>query len=296
MDTSDNEGKVVFTDALTLKFEGENVIDVSELLGYISGLNYAYQACLDSEYHSPSMKLQVVAIQQGSFELVLQSVVTLLPDLITYIPDAIGSFKTLLEIAKLKRALKGKEPQKIENDGKSCKITNHDGETTYHNCTVTNIYFNNPAVDEGLTAAFNALQVTNPRNAVHLTSGENSVVIDKADYTDMSAHIISKKNDDSVQASRFDAKLRIRKLDFIGDTMWSFVDEYGKNLTATIEDEMFSKGVKTGVIKLSANDILNVRLRVEASLDKYMNVGKKRYFVEAVLSYDSPIKTEQIKV
>ena len=43
VEMNDSEGRVVFTDSLTLKFEGENVIDVQELLGYVSGLNCAYQ-------------------------------------------------------------------------------------------------------------------------------------------------------------------------------------------------------------------------------------------------------------
>lgn len=293
MDTNTNEGRVVFTDVLTLKFEGENVIDVQELIGYISGINSAYQACLDSEYYSPSMRLQVVALQKGSFEVVLQSIVALVPDLITNLPDTITSFKTLLEIIKLKRELKGKEPQKIETDGNLARITNHNGEVTYHNCTVTNIYMNNPLVDEGLTAAFNALQVARPREAVHLTSGANSLVVGHDDYSDMVAHIISKKNDDSTQVSSFVTKLKIRKLDFIGDTMWTFVNETGNTIKATIEDKRFSQNVKAGIIKISANDILTARLRIEATIDKFMNIDKKRYYVEAVLCYDSPIHGEQ---
>ena len=296
VEMNDSEGRVVFTDSLTLKFEGENVIDVQELLGYMSGFNCAYQAYLDSEYHSPSMRLQVVAIQQGSFELILQSVVALAPDLLTNLPVALSSFKTLMEIIKLKKALKGKEPQKVENDGDQSKITNHEGEVTYHNCTVTNIYLNNPSIDEGLTKAFHALQVSSPRNAVHLTSGQHSLVVGKDDYSNMAEHIISKVNDDTTQVRTIETKLKIRKLDFIGDTMWSFVDENNKNLTATIEDENFSRKVKTGEIKLSANDVLFVRLRIEAPVDKYMNVGRKRFYIEAVLKYDTPIQVEQLRI
>ena len=139
MAKSDSEGRAVFTDSLTLRFEGENVIDVQELLGYVSGLNSAYQACLNSEYHSPSMKLQVVAIQKGSFELVLQGIVALAPDLLTHIPEVISSFKTLMDIIKLKRDLKGQKPQKVENEGRQSKITNHEGEVTYYDCNVANI-------------------------------------------------------------------------------------------------------------------------------------------------------------
>lgn len=293
---SDSEGRAVFTDSLTLRFEGENVIDVQELLGYVSGLNSAYQACLNSEYHSPSMKLQVVAIQKGSFELVLQGIVALAPDLLTHIPEVISSFKTLMDIIKLKRDLKGQKPQKVENEGRQSKITNHEGEVTYYDCNVANIYINNPNVDDGLTRAFSALQVTSPRNAVHFTSGAESLVVGKDDYSNMSKPIVSKTDDNSMQVNAFETQLRIRKLDFIGDTMWSFVDNNNRNLTATIEDETFSRKVKAGEIKLSANDVLYVRLRVEASMDKYMNVKKRKYYIEAVLNYGSPIQAEQLSI
>ena len=152
------------------------------------------------------------------------------------------------------------------------------------------------AVFRCLTKAFHALQVASPRNAVHLTSGQHSLVVGKDDYSNMAEHIISKVNDDTTQVNTFETKLKIRKLDFIGDTMWSFVDENNKNITATIEDENFSRRVKTGEIKLSANDVLFVRLRIEAPIDKYMNVGRKKFYIEAVLKYDTPIQAEQLTI
>ncbi len=58
------------------------------------------------------MKLQVVAMQRGSFGLVLQGVVALVPDLLTHISEVVSSFKTLVDIIKLKRDLKGKSLKK----------------------------------------------------------------------------------------------------------------------------------------------------------------------------------------
>lgn len=292
----DAQERITLTDNLTVKFDGDNAISIHQLIGCITGINTAYQACLNSEYISPSMDLQVVAVNQGSVEIVLQSVIALAPDLVTHIPQVVTTFKTLLEIIKLKQALGGKEPKSVETEGKVSKVTNHEGSITYHDCHVTNIYLNNPTVDAGLSNAFSSLCVATPREAVQLTSGQESLRINRERYSDMAADIVSKINTDSVQANTIEVKLRIRKPDFIGNTMWSFVDENGNSIAASIEDKRFSKRVKAGAIELSANDLLTVRLRIEIVLDKYMNVISKKHYVEEVLGFTTPTKTQQTTI
>ena len=89
----DYQDRVAFNDDLTIKFEGENAIDVQQLFGYITGIQAAYKASLDAEYHSPEMELKIVAINKGSFEIALQSAVLLAPDLIKALPTVITTFK-----------------------------------------------------------------------------------------------------------------------------------------------------------------------------------------------------------
>ena len=292
------QDRISFTDDLTIKFDGENSIDFQQLFGYISGIESAYKASLDAEYHNPEMKLKVVAINQGSFEIILQSAIGLAPDLIKAAPTAITSFKAIMEMIKLKRELKGKKPQSVEADGKTAKVVNTEGNVTYHNCTVINNYFNNPQIDAGLTKAFAALtRGAEPREAISMTSAEETLRIEKETYPSISAAIVSAPQDeDHKQISVIDTELRIGKLDFIGDTMWSFIDPNEKKLSASIEDEKFISSVRTGKIKLSANDVLKVRLRVEVELNGFLDVVKKKNFIEEVYRTIEVPKYEQISI
>ncbi len=192
----DYQDRVSFTDDLTIKFDGENSIDFQQLFGYIAGIESAYKASLDAEYHNPEMKLKVVAINQGSFEIILQSAVMLAPDLLKALPTAITSFKELMEMIKLKRELKGNKPQSVEEEGKLAKVVNTEGNVSYYNCTVVNNFFNNPKIDAGFTEAFSALtRGSDPRQAVSLSSAQETLRIEKESYPHISAAIVSEPID-----------------------------------------------------------------------------------------------------
>lgn len=289
----DEQGRTVFTDDISIRFEGENAIDVRQLFGYITGLETAYRENLNAEYHLPDMNLKVVAIEKGSFEILLQSAVALAPDLVTKLPTIITSFKEIMEMIKLKKELKGKKPESIDKE--NGKIVNCDGEVSYHNCTVINNYFNNPTIDAGLTSAFSALgRGTERRNAVNLTTAQETLRVEEEHYHELATPIVSNGIEDNKQIRVTDALLKICKLDFRGDTMWSFIDENEHKLSATIEDEYFIKRVRSGQIKLSANDVLKTRLRIEVTFNKFMDVDKKKYYIEKVYGTVNEDQSEQL--
>lgn len=283
------EEAVQFTDKLTIRFEGENAIDVNQLVGYINGVNKAYHALVSKQYSKPDVRLEVVAIDKGSFVLALQSIIALAPDLITKVPAAISSFKDFLEIVKIKKELKGKPAQSHEKEGDKEKIVNHEGETHYHDCTVTNIYFNNPIIDEGVSEAFKAMGLIRPRAAIELSSGNETEIVSQQEYLDMARKLIPQPDEeDKKQQSIIDTELRLGKVDFRGDTMWSFVDMNDKNITARIEDQEFLEKLHENEVKLSAQMVLHVRLRIEIELDDMMDIKSKKYFIEEVYSEETP--------
>ncbi len=295
---ADNQDRVRFTDDLTIKFEGDNSIEFQQLFGYIAGIEAAYQACLDAAFHAPEMKLRVIAIEKGSFEIILQSAIGLAPTLLQHIPDVVSTFKDMMEMIKLKRELKGCKPQSIESDGQTTKIVNTEGNVSYYNCNVTNNYFNNPKIDAGLSQAFTSLERNSePREAVTLTSAEETLRIESEAYPDISSPIVSAPIDaERKQVSTVDVDLRVARPDFVGDTMWRFINADGKGLSATIEDEGFLSDVRTGKVKLSANHVLKCRMRIELELDAFLEPTKKAHYIEEVYQATEEPKYEQIEL
>lgn len=284
-----------YQEELLIHFDGDNFIDVNTLISYMSGLNKAYQAIVSAEYHNPVAKIQIVAINKGSFELNLMGLIGLAPDLISKAPVIISSFKQLMEIMKLKCELKGEKPAKIEQQGEKCRIVNHEGKVSYHNCTVANYYLSNPLFDKAFVEAFSPLAYDSQRKSVHMTSGEHSITIGKPNLKDMAQPIIEKPQEsDNTQISHITTFLKIRKLDFVGDTKWGFIGEDGKTILAEIEDELFLKRIREGKAFVSANTILKVCLRIELKTNRMMDVTDKRFFVERVLSENKPAQGEQI--
>ncbi len=281
---------VFYTEDVVIHFDGDNAIDVNTLTSYISGINTAYRALVSAEYHNPTAKMQIVAVNKGSFELVLQTIVGLAPDLITKTPTAISAFKTLMEIIKLKRELKGGKPKEQTNDGEKTKIVNQDGDVSYHDCHVVNVYMNNPIIDKGFTEAFSAMCFDPARTAVRMTSGPSSVSVEKDSFNDMASQIIEEHEaTDYVQIDRIEMFLKIRKLDFVGDTKWSFIYGGGKTLTAEIEDTQFLKRIREGSAQVSANTMLKARVRIETVFDKFKDLKSRSYFIEQALGEEPPV-------
>lgn len=292
-----NPENCTFTDSLKIKFGGDNAISIQQLFGYITGIESAYKGYVDAKFQETDVELNVLAVKQGSFEIELQSVVALAPTLFTYVPQFITTFKDLLEIIKIKRELKGKQPKEILTEGNQAKIVTHDGDIHYHNCDVVNLYVNVPAIDQGLTNAFAAaIQGRDRRQSISLSSKQETVEIDKKSFNELAIPIVEEKNQEeelSIQKCISSAQLKIRKCDFVGDTMWGFIDEKGKFLSAVIEDEDFLARVRSGKIKFSVNDVLSVRLRAEAEFDKYFHLQRTKYFIEQVEEIYTQEKTIQ---
>lgn len=293
----DCENRITFSENFGICFKGDNSIEIQQLFGYIMGIEEAYKACLNAQYHAPSTTLHAVAIKEGSFQIELQSVVALAPDIITYIPPVLTGFKTLLEIIKIKHELKGKKPLQVEQNGNTAQITNCNGDVHYHDCNVTNLYFNNCNIDAGLTRAFAAASVGKPKEAVQISSGNESVEIEEADYPTMATSIIEQEEKEPRKmVNTIQAELLIKKADLIGNSKWDFISGK-KTITATIEDSVFLERVHSGRVTFASGAKLLVQLRVEADFDEYLSPRNHRYYVEKILGdVIPPSLNEQLKM
>lgn len=294
---SEYADRITFSENFEIRFKGDNSIDIQQLFGYILGIEEAYKACLSAQYNAPATTLRAVAIKEGSFLIGLQSVVALAPDIITHLPAAIDSVKTLLEIIKIKCELKGQKPTKIEEDGRIAKITNCDGDVHYHDCTVTNLYFNDCKIDEGLIRAFAAASTGKPKEAVQITSGEDSIEIAESEYPAMITTIVEpKEKDDNKMVKVIQTELLVKKADLIGNSKWDFING-NKKIAATIEDEAFLERVHSGQVKFASGVKILVQLRIEADFDEYLSPRNHKYFVEKVLGdIIEPTVSEQLQM
>lgn len=288
--------KSTFTDTLSIHFDGDNSISVKQLFEHLQGIEQAYKSYLDAEYEMPDMTLQVLAVNKGSFKIVLQSVVAIAPTLLNYLPPVIDSFQILLDLIKIKKELKGKPPQSVTQENEQVKITNHLGEIHYHNCDVYNVYVNNPKIDEGLCKAFSAM-TPSEKPALVMTAGNKSIEVQKNSYGEMAAPIVEliSNGDEEKQLleQRLSVDLRLRRPDFTGNTKWVFIDSDGSEINATIEDKDFLFSVQNEGTKLAANDLFHVEMRVENEVDKYLRPQKPKFYIEKVVRRQTLPKVEQ---
>ncbi len=266
---------------MSLRFEGRDSIDLETLMSSLSGAAKAYKATLSATYadQGADIRLNVKAFAPGSVEVMLESVVSAAPVIAPMLPNVISCTKTFLEIVKLKKELKGKKPQSVEQEGKTTKITNHDGETHYHDSTVYNIYLNNPTIDAGLTSMFTALKGSD-RPSVSFGTSQEHVQIEEYDYEAMNTSVVDELAEAEYQKmeSVVEEQLLLKSPDFIGVSKWAFYYD-GKIIHATIDDEKFMDSVRKGEIKLFAGVRIPVRMKIEAYFDEKLEIAKKSYTV-----------------
>lgn len=279
------EEKVQMLSNMSLTFEGQNSIDAEVLMSSLSGAIKAYRATLSAEYdgQGAEISLNIKAFAPGSVEVLLESVVGIVPIIAPYVPTLIDSTKTFLEIVKIKKELKGKKPQSVEQEGDKTKITNNEGETHYHDSTVYNFYINNPSIDAGLASMFSALGGSS-RPAVSFSAHDKKIEIAEDDFQNMSVAVVDdlKKAECNKMESVVDAHLLVKSPDLLGNSKWDFHYD-GKIIHAAIEDERFMESVRKGEIKLYAGVRLPVRMKIEAYINEKLEVEQKVYTVLEVI-------------
>lgn len=273
---------VLVSGLMSFKFDGQKRIDARLLAASLEGLAQAYEAFLDAEYegHDAGIEINVRAFAPGSFEVLVESIVPVLPTIMPYIPTALECGKNFLELVKIKRELKGRKAAKIESSDTQTKITNHEGEVHYHDCNVYNTYINNPSIDAGLSRLFCSLN-DSKRPAVSFMSGDQSVQVDQESYREMSIQVVDEFDSQSYQtiSNTVQEQLLLKSPDLLGDSRWDFY-YCGRTIHASIEDKKFIEDVKNGRIKqLYAGVRIPVEMRIDASFNERVEVERTVYTI-----------------
>lgn len=272
---------------MSFKFDGETSIDVDLLTRSLYYVAQAYKSCMVAHYGDDAeISIDICAFQPGSFEVILQSVVDIVPVVMSQAPHVVECTKNFIEMIKNKRELKGLTPKSVDSENGKTRIVNSEGNISYHNSNVYNFYLNNSAIDSSLSNAFAAL-AESLRPAVSFKAEDSTtttVTIPQEAYSEMRTPIVDEILPADLQRmeSTVTEALLLKSPDFLGNSKWGFFYN-GKTILASIEDESFKQRVRSGNVKLSAGVKIPVKMRIEAFLDEKLEVKKHNYTITEVL-------------
>lgn len=264
---------------LSIKFEGDTTIDADLLLNSMTNILQAYKSSISSMYAGVECELRIKSFEKGSFNVLLDTVISGAPAVMGYIPPAVECAKNFLELIKIKRDLHGEKPKSIEEKGSRAGVTNSNGTTNYYNSNVTNIYFNNPIIDSSLSKAIQSIAVSD-RPALTISGESDALSISRREYKEMMVPVVEENELDVIQTLESDVRelLLLKSPDFLGDSKWDFLYK-GRTIHATIADDFFQEQVKKGRVSLSAGVKIPVLMHIEVKYDRSLQPIKESYTI-----------------
>lgn len=289
--------KIVHTYDCQLKLEGNNEISADVLCGLLSNILIIANKTKPNEVDS--LTYMIKATPPGSFLVDLAIIAeSTLPPLVAnggaIIDFASNSVTILSELLKFKSFLKGKKPQKVIEKENGVEITNNYGSINIFN--FPSEYAANPQIDKALTHIGNALFNSNTPS-MSIRNGKNNLVQVKQDEYEYIKQPTVDESMEKTYENEFDADFVVRKPDLQGQSKWGIILN-GKQINATIEDDIWLQKVKIGEVSTASNIVAKARMKVTQKIDKYGALvdGSAKYTVLKIYSYDTPIAYTQITV
>lgn len=272
---------------MSFKFDGATSIDAELLTKSLTNVVRAYKDCMTAQYGDDAeITIDVCAFREGSFDVVLQSIVGLAPLVMQQAPQIVECTKNFIEIIKIKHELKGLKPKSVDIENGKTRIVNSEGNVTYHDCNVYNLYVNNPSIDGALSNVFGTLADSTRPAISFKAEGKtpSTVTIAEDAYSEMKIPIVEELLPADLQRmeSIVTEDLLLKSPDFLGDSKWSFHYD-GKTIHASIEDDDFKQRVRSGKVKLSAGVKIPVKMKIEVFMDEKLEVQRRNYTIVEVL-------------
>jgi len=221
------------------------------------------------------VEVKIKAHKEGSFlvdlVVMIQSVD---PNTIKLFADSLGYAKTLVDtvggIYSLVKFLKGEKPKEIERVDNSVKIENNNGEVTFIDNRVYNIYNDNARVNNAITQEFKSLAADQNITALRIIGKDKKaiVTIPQEDF----AQIASGREEFISPNEKLLTKigiLYIVSLSFERNANWTFIFE-GNKFSAKIKDEVFTKLIDSGEA-FSKGDCLEAEFEIRQQFDETLN-------------------------
>lgn len=226
----------------------------------------------------PGVKVNVVAEQPGSFDVVLQ-IAEAIQDNYEIVMASAGTLAgivgTAVGILQLKKMSKESDLTKTEIHGDQVNIKDVSGNVIFQTNNITyNLYTTNQAVNDAVSGQFQSINKDDEIEAVTITNNDDVTRFEKSDFSTLAEkRIIEIEDKDEVTVS---AQLKISKVVLDNSNRkWEFVYN-GSKISGRIDDQDFWDKILAGDVSFANGDALVADLKIireyDPVLDTYMNV------------------------
>lgn len=227
--------------------------------------------------NGPAVAVNVLAQEPGSFKVVLE-LAEVIKNNQALIVGGTGSLSGIVTIVvgiiQLKKWSSKSDDSKTEINGDQVNIKDTNGNVIFQTNNITyNIYKNNQAVNDAVSAQFQAVTNDEEMEAITIQSDDDTVTLKRDDFSTLSQkRLIEVEDTEEVTVA---AQLTISKLVLDNkDRKWEFVYQ-GSKVGAKIDDENFWQKILAGEVSFANGDVLVADLKIireyDATIGTYLN-------------------------
>jgi hypothetical protein len=239
-------GYVMKKETLTLRFKGENDIDIETLSKSLDCVVAVLGKIADSSISENDFcKFKVKNIEKGSFMITIEQIVEMAAVLFPLMPPILESFNSIVE---LKKNLGGQMPAEVIHEGNNTIVKSCVGNVTYIDNRTYNLYTRDSSIEKCLSELSRTISEDGERTGFSIAVTEDKTVktveMDKEDLMRTRNPIDVESLNGDITEQEATEVLTVRKPDLLGNSKWQF-KFLGKTINADIEDEKFfekSKG------------------------------------------------------
>lgn len=237
------------------RFLGSNEIKAEELGAFLTETANLFDKIATITENDIDLKLNVTAIEKGSFLITLTTVLNKLPKLFENIKNAKEIVGTLKEILELKEFLKNDKIKEVQEG----QIITNNGKIRDINYKPTFIILIDDKKRKDVDKQITRFAEKIPNRQLNLEDNEDIFEITREVKENLMTEIeYSKDEDIKINTQIIERELVIKKPDLTMKSQWEFVGD--KVIRATIDDESFKKYVLSGNFKTFHGHKLKVQL------------------------------------
>lgn len=275
-------GYVMKKETLTLRFKGENDIDIETLSKSLDCVVAVLGKIADSSISENDFcKFKVKNIEKGSFMITIEQIVDMATVLFPLMPPILESFNSIVE---LKKNLGGQMPVEVIHEGNNTIVKSCVGNVTYIDNRTYNLYTRDSSIEKCLSELSKTISEDGERTGFSIAVTDDKTVktveMDKDDLIRTRNPIDVESLNGDITEQEATGVLTVRKPDLLGNSKWQF-KFLGRTINADIEDENFLKKVKEKEIRFPLVSKLNAKMRV-----RLKNGDPISYTVIEVKSYE----------
>lgn len=268
-----------------IKFDGQlHQVNANTLITSLINLSTAIQEINKGLNPDRQIEINIKATEKGSFLLWMGLALAKLPQLLeTTGSGAKNIIDVLAGILTIKNALRGKQPEKIEEDGDKIKLHTNNGtiiviDKFTYNCS------GNQTIQDAISNTFEMLQEDSSISGFAITDVQEKPYfeVERKDFEQLA--IKSEVIEENKRILTEIADLFIFKIVFDNKYKWEFYFK-GNKISATVTDETFFQRIDEGE-SFSKGDSLTVEIEVQQIFEKSVNTFiNQSYTIKRVLQH-----------